>query len=252
MTPESFRSLSRRDALKTLGAGAALLGMGAMSLRSFAAETPVAATASGVQPFTLPELGYPYAALAPNIDAKTMEIHHSKHHQSYIANANAALADQPKLQRLSAEAILADLSDVPEKIRTAVRNNVGGHVNHSFFWKVIGPAQGGEPRGELAGAITKKFGSFAAFKTQFGEAAMKRFGSGWAWLSVKDGELTVHSTPNQDSPLSEGAIPVLGLDVWEHAYYLHYQNRRADYVAAFWNVVNWEQAGANYRAGQAG
>ncbi len=260
MTPPNFGSLSRRDALKTLGAGAALIGAGALSLRSLAAETmvrPVAPTAAAItaptlQPFKLPDLGYPYAALEPHIDADTMKIHHTKHHQSYIDNANKALADQPELQRRSAEAILADLSGVPEKIRTAVRNNVGGHVNHSFFWKVIGPGQGGEPGGRLGNEIVKTFGSLDVFKTQFADAAMKRFGSGWAWLSVKGGALVVHSTPNQDSPLSEGATPVLGLDVWEHAYYLHYQNRRADYVKAFWNVVNWEQAGLNYQSARAG
>jgi len=240
-------SLSRRDALKTLGAGAALLGLGALGVSASAAET-AAMPSSPSQPFTLPKLGFDYAALEPHIDARTMEIHHTKHHQAYIANANKALADQPALQKLTAEEILKSLSTAPEAIRATLRNNVGGHVNHSFFWQVIGPRAGGAPTGELGAAIGKAFGSFEGFKTQFADAAMKRFGSGWAWLVVKGGTLSVVSTANQDSPLSDGATPVLGLDVWEHAYYLHYQNLRADYITAFWNVVNWPQVAANYAA----
>ncbi len=236
-----------------MGAGAALLSMGALSLRAVAAEsTPASAStaASGKisQPFTLPPLGYAYEALEPHIDRQTMEIHHTKHHQAYITNANKALADFPELKEKSAEEILQNLAAVPEKIRTALRNNVGGHANHSFFWRTIGPKAGGAPAGEIADAITKAFGSFDVFKTQFSDAAMKRFGSGWAWLSVQGGALKVHSTANQDSPLSEGATPLLGVDVWEHAYYLHYQNRRADYLAAFWNVINWSQVEMNYHA----
>jgi superoxide dismutase, Fe-Mn family len=246
-------SLSRREALKTLGAGAALLGLGMISTQAVAAEgaapvTPPAAGPAAPQPFALPKLGYGFDALEPHIDARTMEIHYTKHHQAYITNANKALAGYPELQKLTAGEILKNLGTMPDKIRTTLGNNVGGHANHSFFWQVIGPGAGGAPTGELAGAITKKFGSFDQFKVSFTEAALKRFGSGWAWLSVKGGALTVHSEPNQDSPLCEGATPVLGLDVWEHAYYLHYQNRRADYVAAFWNVVNWSQAGANFAA----
>ncbi len=244
-------SLSRRDALKTLGAGAALLGLGMISTRALAGDSPppVASAAAPLsQPFTLPKLGYAFDALEPHIDAKTMEIHYTKHHQAYITNANKALADYPDLQKRSAEDILKNIDTMPEKVRMALRNNVGGHANHSFFWTVIGPGAGGAPTGDLAKAITGTFGSFDNFKTQFSDAAMKRFGSGWAWLCVKGGALAVHSSANQDSPLSSGATPVLGLDVWEHAYYLHYQNRRADYVAAFWNVVNWSQASANYAA----
>lgn len=240
MNPESS-AVTRRDALKTLGAGAALLGLGAIS-----AHAAGAAAAATAQPFTLPKLGYAYDALEPHFDARTMEIHHSKHHQAYIANATKALADQPALQKMSAEEMLKNLSVLPEAVRTTLRNNVGGHVNHAFFWQIIGPGAGGAPRGELAAALAKKFGTVNAFKTQFADAAMKRFGSGWAWLVAKEGGLSVVSTANQDSPLSDGAVPVLGLDVWEHAYYLNYQNRRADYVAAFWNVVNWQQAAANY------
>ncbi|HYP17581.1 MAG TPA: superoxide dismutase [Opitutus sp.] len=251
--------MSRRDALKTLGAGAALIGLSGLSLRGAAAEATASkqsvrtAAAGGAtpQPFALPELGYAYDALAPHIDAQTMEIHHTKHHKAYIDNANKALADHPELQRLSAEDLLRDLSVVPEKIRTTLRNNVGGHVNHALFWKTIGPKTGGAPQGALATALAKSFGSIDEFKKQFADAAMKRFGSGWAWLSVKDANLQVHSTANQDSPLMEGAVPLLGLDVWEHAYYLHYQNRRADYVTAFWNVVNWEQVSASYRSAAA-
>jgi Fe-Mn family superoxide dismutase len=239
--------ISRRDALKTLGAGAALLGLGMATGR--AQSTSVTVTAP--QPFALPKLGYAYDALAPHIDARTMEIHHTKHHQAYINNANQALSGFPELHGLDAAALLQRLDSVPEKVRTTVHNNVGGHHNHSLFWQVIKPQGGGEPSGALAAAIVRDFGSLAAFRAQFAEAAMKRFGSGWAWLSLKAGTLRVHSTANQDSPLSEGATPLLGLDVWEHAYYLHYQNRRADYVAAFWNIVNWPQVETNFAAGGA-
>lgn len=242
----SSDSLSRRDALKTLGAGAAALGLGALGSGSLAAAP--AAVALTPQPFTLPKLAYAYDALEPHIDAKTMEIHHSKHHQAYITNANNALKDQAAMQKMSAEEIVRSLASAPEAIRTTLRNNVGGHLNHAFFWKVIGPNGGGAPTGDVAAAITKGFGSVDAFKTQFADAAMKRFGSGWAWLVAKDGKLAITSSANQDSPLAEGATPLLGLDVWEHAYYLKYQNRRADYVTAFWNVVQWPQVAANLAA----
>ncbi|MEO7413833.1 MAG: superoxide dismutase [Opitutaceae bacterium] len=241
-------TLSRREILKTLGAGAALLGSGVLSNAVLAAETPAAAgTAS---PFTLPKLGYAYDALEPHFDARTMEIHHSKHHQAYIDNANKALAGSPALAKTSAESILKNLNAAPEAVRTTLRNNVGGHVNHSFFWQVIGPRAGGasSPGGDLAKAIDKKFGSFENFKTEFAAAAATRFGSGWAWLVAKDGALSVTSTANQDSPLMDGATPLLGLDVWEHAYYLKYQNLRAQYVTAFWNVVNWQRVAANHSA----
>ncbi|MBS0632957.1 MAG: superoxide dismutase [Verrucomicrobia bacterium] len=248
MNPEV--ALSRRAVVKTLGAGAALLGLGLIPSRSSAADVAASTPASAApQPFTLPPLGYAYTALEPHIDALTMEIHYTKHHQAYVTNANKALADHPELHALTAEAIVRDLPAMPEKIRTALRNNVGGHVNHSFFWKLIAPAVGSNaPTQELASAITQTFGSLTGCQEKLADAAMKRFGSGWAWLGVKEGKLVILSTANQDSPLSEGIVPVLGLDVWEHAYYLHYQNRRADYVAAFWRVLNWGQAGKNYAA----
>jgi len=196
--------------------------------------------------YRLPELDYSYAALEPYIDTKTMEIHHSKHHQAYIDKVNKALENEPDLQNKSVEQLISDLEAIPAAIRTAVRNNGGGHANHSLFWKVIGPDQGGKPDGKLAEAIDQEFGSFAAFQEQFEAAAANRFGSGWAWL-VKDGsKLAVESTANQDSPLMEDRKPLLGLDVWEHAYYLKYQNKRPEYIKAFWNVVNWEQVAKNY------
>lgn len=196
--------------------------------------------------YSLPALPYPTNALEPHIDAKTMEIHHTKHHQAYINNANNALKEYPELAALEAEVLIQDLSKVPEAIRTAVRNNAGGHANHSLFWQVMAPNAGGEPTGELAAAINETFGSFAAFKEKFAAAAATRFGSGWAWLVKSGGKLEVMSTPNQDSPLMDGKTPLLGLDVWEHAYYLNYQNRRPDYVTAFWNVVNWPEVARRF------
>jgi Fe-Mn family superoxide dismutase len=198
--------------------------------------------------YTLPELPYAYDALEPHIDARTMEIHHTKHHQAYINKVNEAIQGKKDLESQPIDDLMRNLSKVPEDIRGTVRNNGGGHANHSLFWTVLGPNGGGQPGGELADAITKKFGSFDKFKTDFGNAAATRFGSGWAWLSVDKGGLVVESTPNQDTPLSEGRTPILGLDVWEHAYYLHYQNRRPDYVAAFWNVVNWDEVSRRYAA----
>ena len=198
--------------------------------------------------YTLPDLPYAYDALEPHIDARTMEIHHTKHHQTYINNVNGALESHPDLAAKSAEELISDLDAVPEGIRGAVQNNGGGHANHSFFWKVIGPNGGGAPVGKLAEAIDSELGGLDAFKADFAKAGATRFGSGWAWVCVRDGKLCVCSTPNQDSPLMTGGKPVLGLDVWEHAYYLNYQNRRPDYIAAFWNVVNWEAANANYEA----
>jgi len=198
--------------------------------------------------FKLPPLPYAYDALEPHIDARTMEIHHTKHHQAYIDNANAALEKHPNLASKSVEDLLRDLNAIPEDIRGVIRNHGGGHANHSLFWTVLSVG-GGKPSGELAAAIDKAFGGFDAFKTQFETAAKTRFGSGWAWLSVKkDGALAVSSTANQDSPLSEGMTPILGLDVWEHAYYLKYQNRRPDYVVAFWNVVNWDEVARRMKA----
>lgn len=205
--------------------------------------------------FTLPELGYAYDALEPHIDARTMEIHHTKHHQAYITNVNNALAGKPDLEAKSLCELIGDLASVPDDIRGAVRNNGGGHANHSFFWKVIAPGGAKAPSGDLAAAIDQAFGSFDAFKEAFGKAGATRFGSGWAWLVKKaDGTLAVCSTANQDTPCMGAAVagcdgkPVLGLDVWEHAYYLNYQNRRPDYIAAFWNVVNWDVVAANFAA----
>lgn len=204
--------------------------------------------------YELPKLAYAYDALVPHIDAKTMEIHHSKHHQAYITNATNLLKDHPALLALAVNALIADLSKVPEAIRGGVRNNAGGHSNHAFFWTVIGPGKGGAPKGKLAAAIDAELGGFAKFKEDFAKAGATRFGSGWAWLTVNGGKLAVGSTANQDSPLMGKAVagiegkPVIGLDVWEHAYYLNYQNRRPDYIAAFWNVVDWDAAEANYVA----
>jgi Fe-Mn family superoxide dismutase len=203
--------------------------------------------------YELPALPYDYNALEPYIDEATMKIHHTKHHQAYITNVNDALKKHPEMPAMSVEDLVSNLAGVPEDIRTAVRNNGGGHANHSLFWTVMGKSAGGEPTGDLAAAITSTFGSFAAFKEKFEAAAKTRFGSGWAWLSFdkKAGTVSVESTANQDSPLSEGRTPLVGLDVWEHAYYLHYQNRRPDYVAAFWNVVDWSKVAARYAAAKA-
>lgn len=198
--------------------------------------------------FQLPALPYPNNALEPHIDALTMEIHHDRHHNTYVTNLNAALEKAPELQNKSIDELLTDLNAVPEAIRTAVRNNGGGHANHTLFWEVIGPNGGGAPTGALAAAIDSELGGFDKFKEDFAAAATTRFGSGWAWLVVKDGKLAVTSTPNQDNPISEGATPILGLDVWEHAYYLNYQNKRPDYIKAFWNVVNWEEVGKRYES----
>ena len=198
--------------------------------------------------FELPELPYAYDALEPHIDKETMNIHHTKHHNTYVTNLNNALAGNEELLSKSVEEVIANLDAVPEAARTAVRNNGGGHANHSLFWQILSPNGGGAPTGEIAEAITNKFGSFDAFKEEFAKAATTRFGSGWAWLAVNNGELEVTSTPNQDSPLMEGKTPVLGLDVWEHAYYLNYQNRRPDYIGAFWNVVNWDEVNKRYNA----
>ena len=195
----------------------------------------------------LPDLPYGYDALEPHIDAETMRIHHTKHHQGYVNNLNAALEKHPELGEKTVEQLLSDLDSVPQDIRTAVRNNGGGHANHSLFWPCMAPGAGGAPSGELAAAVDSAFGSFEAFRESFAKAAATRFGSGWAWLCAGGGgELLITSTANQDNPVSEGLKPILGLDVWEHAYYLNYQNRRPDYVKAWWNVVNWERVGENF------
>ena len=199
-------------------------------------------------PHVLDPLPYPHDALEPYIDTRTMEIHHGKHHNAYVTNLNKALESAPALASLPVDDLIAKLGQVPEGVRTAVRNNGGGHFNHTFFWKLMKRGGGGEPGGDLGTAIAAAFGSFAEFKAKFAAAGVGRFGSGWAWLTLKDGKLVVESTPNQDCPVMDGGRPVLGLDVWEHAYYLHYQNRRPDYIEAWWNVVNWAQAEQNYKA----
>jgi Fe-Mn family superoxide dismutase len=196
----------------------------------------------------LPALPYDFGALEPHIDTQTMQIHHGKHHQAYVNNLNAALDKHPELHTKSLDDLLRGLNGVPEDIRTAVRNNGGGHANHSLFWTLMSPKGGGEPTGALADAITKAFGGFAKFKEQFAAAGTGRFGSGWAWLIWNNGKLEITSTPNQDTPVMDGKAPILGLDVWEHAYYLKYQNRRPDYIGAWWNVVNWGEVAKRFGA----
>jgi superoxide dismutase, Fe-Mn family len=199
--------------------------------------------------FTLPPLAYDYAALEPHIDARTMEIHHTKHHQGYVNNLNAAIEKAPALQGKSLEELLQNLASAPDAVRSAVRNNAGGHWNHSFFWQIIGPKAGGEPTGAVANAINSSFGDFTKLKEQLNAAGLARFGSGWAWVvAAKGGKLSFESTPNQDTPVSERKTPILGVDVWEHAYYLKYQNRRADYLAAWWNVVNWTEVAKRFES----
>ncbi|AYV67148.1 MULTISPECIES: superoxide dismutase [Niallia] len=198
--------------------------------------------------YSLPQLPYAYDALEPHIDKETMNIHHTKHHNTYVTNLNNALEGNDELLSKTVEELVSNLDAVPESARTAVRNNGGGHANHSLFWEVISPNGGGQPTGDLAAAIDSKFGSFENFKEEFSKAATTRFGSGWAWLVVNNGELEVTSTPNQDNPLMEGKTPVLGLDVWEHAYYLNYQNRRPEYINAFFNVINWDEVAKRFAA----
>jgi len=202
--------------------------------------------------FTLPPLPYPSNALEPYIDAQTMEIHHDRHHKAYVDNLNKAVEGQPDLQKKSIEDLLRDINHVPEKIRTAVRNNGGGHANHSMFWEIMAKGQGGEPTGPLADDLKKTFGDFATFKQKLKEAGVGRFGSGWAWLVFHNAKLQIVSTANQDSPYMEGQVPVLGVDVWEHAYYLKYQNKRPDYIDAWWNVVNWPAVAKRYAAAKGG
>ena len=203
--------------------------------------------------FELPPLPYDYSALEPYIDTQTMQIHHDKHHQTYVTNVNNALQGQDQLASMSVDDLLRNINQVPESIRTAVRNNAGGHSNHSMFWNIMKPNGGGEPTGDLANAIQQAFGSFDACKTAFNDAGTKRFGSGWAWLVLdSSGKLQVISTANQDSPLMDGLYPVMGNDVWEHAYYLKYQNRRPEYLNAWWNVVNWDEVARRYSQGRSG
>jgi len=199
--------------------------------------------------FTLPPLPYDFAALEPHIDAKTMEIHHGKHHQTYVNNLNAAIEKAPELASKSLEDLMRGVNKIPDSVKTAVRNNGGGHWNHSLFWQLMAPKAGGEPGGNLGNAIRSAFGDFAKFREQFSAAGVGRFGSGWAWLINNGGKLSITSTPNQDNPLMEGQNAILGLDVWEHAYYLKYQNRRPDYITAWWNVVNWKEVEKRFSQG---
>jgi len=250
--------MTRRQAIKTTALASAALA----TLSDANAEDLISNLISTTpEPFTLPPLPYYYDALEPHIDARTMEIHHDKHHAAYVANLNKAVADYPDLGKKSIENLMQNLNSVPEKIRTAVRNNGGGHYNHSLFWLMMKTGDGGEPTGELAKEIDKAFGSFSAFKETFAKAALGQFGSGWAWLVWDSGQLKIESTPNQDSPISQTAsvldgalqfqIPLLGLDVWEHAYYLKNQNRRTDYITAWWNVVNWDFVSEQYAKSKA-
>ena len=236
--------LSRREVLKLAATATVSAGLAGAPF-GVAAHDEQTAQASSTWPFELPELPYGDDALAPHIDARTMGIHHGKHHAGYTAKLNAAL-EGSEMVDMSIEDILADLDSVPAAIRTAVRNNGGGYANHSLFWQVMSPDGGGEPGGALADAVNSAFGSFGEFQTAFAAAAGGVFGSGWAWLVADGGALSISTTPNQDTPLMQGRTPILGLDVWEHAYYLHYQNRRADYIAAFFNVINWERVGELY------
>jgi Fe-Mn family superoxide dismutase len=232
--------ITRRDALtRTTILTAGLTIGGKMSALG------QAASAEG--PFKLPELPYPLDALEPHIDAKTMEIHHGKHHAAYVGNLNKALAGQGDLAKKTIEEIIRNLSSVPESVRTAVRNSGGGHYNHSLFWKMMKHGGGGQPKGELGKAIDQTFGSYSGFQERFTDAATKVFGSGWAWLTADGKNLRIESAPNQDSPLSQGREPLLGLDVWEHAYYLKYQNRRPEYIKAWYNVVNWDFVAERYK-----
>ena len=198
--------------------------------------------------YTLPDLSYAYDALEPYIDEETMHLHHDKHHNTYVTNLNAAIEKYPELGEKTIEELLSDMDAIPTDIKTAVRNNGGGHANHSFFWEIMAPNAGGEPTGEIKEAINEAFGDFSSFKEEFKKAAAGRFGSGWAWLVMENGKLAITSTANQDSPLMEGKTPILGLDVWEHAYYLKYKNVRPDYIAAFWNVINWDEVNKRFEA----
>jgi superoxide dismutase, Fe-Mn family len=249
-------ALNRRHFLSLIGAttGAASLSLlGSGSQFPFAEPASAAGflrsnkqAAQGSAPFTLPPLPYDYAALEPHIDAETMQFHHDKHHAAYVKNLNAAVDKYPELKVMTAEELLRQIDTIPEDIRTTVRNNGGGHVNHTMFWEIMSP-DGGTPSGAVESAIRQTFGSFDAFKTAFNEAGTKQFGSGWAWLVMKpDGKLNITSTANQDSPLMQGIYPIMGNDVWEHAYYLKYRNKRDEYLNAWWNVVNWEEVNRRY------
>ena len=242
--------MNRRQALKQATLAAAACAFAASSAAAQTAAPAPAPAATG--PFKLPPLPYPTDALEPHIDARTMEIHHDKHHAAYVQNLNKAVADYPDLAAKPVEELVRNLGVVPEKIRGAVRNHGGGHANHAFFWQLLKKGEGARPSGELAKAIDAQYGSLATFQQDFSKAAMSVFGSGWAWLTLEGKGLRIEITANQDSPLSQGRVPLLGLDVWEHAYYLKYQNRRVEYVAAFQNVVNWDFVAQRYQKALAG
>jgi Fe-Mn family superoxide dismutase len=244
MNDQKHQPMTRRHAIKAtvVGAAACATALSDWSIRPVVAQTAAA--------FEVPPLPYAFDALEPHIDARTMEIHHDKHHAGYVAKLNAAVAEIPALGRKSIETLIRDLNTLPETVRASVRNNGGGHYNHALFWQMLKKGGGGQPTGDLATALDKAFGGFSQFQAAFTQAALGQFGSGWAWLTVHEGRLQVETTPNQDSPLTAGRSPLLGLDVWEHAYYLKYQNRRADYVAAWWNVVNWECVAERYAHAQ--
>lgn len=234
--------MTRRDALKTVALTAGALTLAPSLLRGGEPDEKL------TYPYKLPDLGYPYDALEPHIDTLTMQIHHDKHHNAYVENLNKALAEaDPKFQKLTLEELLTSLDQLPEKIRTVVHNNAGGHYNHSLFWLTLKKDEGGKPTGDLATAIDKTFTSYEEFKKKLSEASTKVFGSGWGWLVLNGKELEVTSTPNQDSPISKHQVPLLGIDVWEHSYYLKHQNRRPQYIEAFWSVVNWDYVGERYK-----
>ncbi len=241
---------TRRNFLCLLGAGTTASFFGSVTNSSWANPVPAKSTATTVvatDVFKLPPLTYDYNALEPHIDATTMKFHHDKHHAAYVKNLNAAVAKYPQLKTKTVEELLLNLNTLPKDIQNSVRNNGGGHLNHSMFWQIMGPKGGGVPTGAIAAAINTNFGSFDKFKTQFNEAGTKVFGSGWAWLvRSKDGKLKIISTPNQDNPIVQGLYPIMGNDVWEHAYYLKYQNRRPDYLSAWWNVINWAEVNQRF------
>lgn len=242
-------SINRRNFLFLIGASAGVYVLDTFHSSVSLADALVTQTPKQ-SPIELPPLPYAFNALEPHIDAQTMQFHHDKHHATYVKNLNGAIEKHPELKGRSVEQLLRDLNSVPEDVRTTIRNNGGGHVNHSMFWRIMKPNGGGEPTGAIASVIKQNFGSFDKFKTQFNQAGEKRFGSGWAWLvRTRDGKYQITTTPNQDSPLMEGSYPIMGNDVWEHAYYLKYQNRRAEYLKAWWNVVNWDEV--NQRLEQA-
>jgi Fe-Mn family superoxide dismutase len=237
--------MTRRDAIRTVALTAGALTLAPSLLRGENEEKLT-------YPYKLPDLGYSYDALEPHIDTLTMQIHHDKHHNAYVENLNKALAEaDPKFQKMTLEELLTELDQLPEKIRTPVRNNAGGHYNHSLFWLTLKKDEGGKPSGELATAIDKKFTNYDEFKKNLSEASAKVFGSGWGWLVLNGKELEITSTPNQDSPISKHQVPLLGIDVWEHSYYLKHQNRRPEYLEAFWSVINWDYVGDRYKKAMA-